>query len=302
MSRALQYYLLLAVFYVALIMLLPASTITMHKYHLSGLEYKVVRFAIALPALAVWLAAFAGYAKLKEYAHAIRKTPEGIYFDQLANGCAWLAWSLPVGTIIPAILNALADDRAVFHPAAIIVSNYIGLILPLIGFSVIANASRGLVGNVKAKLGLANGRAIVLGFLVMGVLYCFLTFSRLDFTSLGSADNPYFLPAWLIVVTMTVPYLYAWFMGILAAYEITLFSKHVQGVLYRQALGLVVGGLLAVIFGSVALQYMMSAEPRVGHLVFSYKLVLVSVFRIVEGAGFILLALGATRLKKIEEV
>lgn len=301
-SRALQQYVSLAILYTVLIFILPANSVTEQLYHFSVFEYRVVMFAIALPSLLVWLAAFIGYAKLREYAFAIRKTPEGIYFDQLAEGCMWLAWSLPISTIVPALLNAVANRHPGFHSSAIIISNYTSLILPLIGFSMIASASRGLLGNVKTKLSLANARLIILGFLILGVLYCFLTFSRFDLNSLGSTDNPYFLPAWLMVVTVTVPYLYAWFMGILAVYEITLFSKQVRGVLYRQALGLLVGGLLAVILSSVALQYINSVEPRVGHLVLNYKIVLVSLFRIIGGAGFILLAVGASRLKKIEEV
>jgi hypothetical protein len=302
MSRALQQYALLAVSYVLLILLLPASAATMREYNLAAFEYRVILLALALPSLLIWLAAFIGYAKLRLYARSIRKTPEGIYFDQLAEGCTWLAWSLPVSTIIPTILNTIANAHPGFHATSIILSNYVSLILPLIGFSVIASASRGLLSNVRAKLSLADARLIIIGFLILGVLYCFLTFSHFNLNSLGSTDNPYFLPAWLMVITVIVPYLYAWFMGILAAYELTLFSKHVRGVLYRQALGFVVGGLLAVILSSVALQYINSVEPRVGHLVFSYKLVLVLIFRIIGGGGFILLALGANRLQKIEEV
>jgi hypothetical protein len=301
-SLALQRYILLTVFYILLIFLLPASTITMRDYQLSAFEYRIVVFAVALPAVLVWLAAFIGYAKLREYAYAIRKTPEGIYFDQLAEGCTWLAWSLPVSTIIPTLLNAIANQHPGFHASAIIISNYLSLILPLIGFSMIASASRGLLGNVKVKLSLANARVIIVAFLILGVLYCFLTFSHFDLSSLSSTHNPYFLPAWLMVITVTIPYLYAWFMGILGVYEITLFSKHVRGILYRQALIFVVGGLLAVILSSVALQYINSVEPRVGHLVFNYRLVLVSLFRIIGGAGFVLLTLGASRLQKIEEV
>jgi hypothetical protein len=301
-SRALQQYALFAVLYVALIFLLPPNTITERIYHLTGFEYRVVMFAIALPSLLVWLAAFIGYSRLRLYARSIRKTPEGIYFDQLAEGCTWLAWSLPVSTIVPTVLNVIANKHPGFHSSAIIISNYISLILPLIGFSVIANASRGLLGTTKTRLSLANARAIIISFLILGVLYCFLTFSHFDLTSLGSSDNPYFLPAWLMVITVVVPYLYAWFMGILAAYEITLFSKNVQGVLYRRALGFVAGGLLAVILSSVALQYINGVEPRVGHLVLNYKIVLVSLFRIIGGGGFLMLAIGANRLKKIEEV
>lgn len=302
MSRALQHYLLLAVLYTLLIFVLPPSQETQAAYHLSTFAYHIAAFAVALPSLAVWLAAFIGYAQLRKYARLIRKTPEGIYFDQLAEGCTWLAWSLPIGTIIPVILNSLADKHPAFHAADIIISNYVMLIFPLIGFSVIASASRGLLATVKVKLTLVNARVILVGFLLIGVLYCFFTFRRFDLTSLGSTNNPYFLPIWLMVLTVTVPYLYAWFMGILAVLEITLYSRHVRGVLYRQPMSLLVGGLLAVILSSVAMQYIGSIEPRVGHLVFDSKLALTLLFRIIGGGGFILLALGASQLKKIEEV
>jgi hypothetical protein len=301
-SRALQHYAWLATLYIALVFLLPANAATSHEYNLSGLAYRVVAFSVALPTLAVWLAAFIGYAKLREYASSIRKTPEGIYFDQLAAGCMWLAWSLPVGTIIPAVLDAVADHHQGFHSSSIIISNYVSLIMPLVAFSVIAGASRGLLGTVKVKLSLVNARLIIAGFMLLGVLYCFFTFRSLDLASLSSSNNPYFLPIWLMVVTVTVPYLYAWFMGILATFEITLFRQHVRGVLYKQPLGLLVGGLLAVILSSVALQYIAAVEPRVGHLVLDYKLALTLSFRVIGGSGFALMALGAARLQKIEEV
>ena len=299
---AVKHYLWVALIYTVLIFILTASAATRQEYHLSALEYHVISFAVAIPTLLVWLAAFIGYAKVREYAWSVRKTPEGIYFDELAGGVTWLAWSLPVGTIIPTVLNAIANNHPAFHNASIILSNYLNLILALIAFSVIAGASRGLLGSVKMKLSLSSARFLIMGFLLLGVLYCFFTFRRLDLSSLGSADNPYFLPVWLMVISVIVPYLYAWFMGLLASFELTIFSRQVRGVLYRQPLAMLVGGLLTVIFSLVALQYIASVEPRVGHLVFNYKLALTLLFRLIGGGGFVLLALGANRLRKIEEV
>lgn len=301
-SRALQHYIWLAIFYVALIFLLPANNATRHTYNFSAIEYHVVSFIVALPVLAVWLAAFIGYAQLRAYAASIRKTPEGIYFDQLAEGVTWLAWSLPVSVIVPYVLNAIANSHPGFHASARIISDYIVLILPLIAFSVIAAASRGLLATVKIKLTLVNARLIIIGFLLLGVLYCFFTFRHFDLTSLGSSQNPYFLPVWLMVLTITIPYLYAWFLGILAAFELTLFRRHVRGVLYRQPLGLVVGGLLTVILSSVALQYIAGVAPGVGHLLLNFRLMFIMLFRVIGGGGFVLIALGANRLRKIEEV
>lgn len=301
-TRALQHFAWVAAFYVLLSLLLPASEATRQAYGLTTFEYHVVALLVAFPTLMVWLAAFIGYSQLRGYARAVRKTPEGIYFDQLAGGITWLAWSLPVSVIVPLVFNSIADNGRNFHAGSIIVSNYMTLILPLVAFSVIAGASRGLLATVKVKLTLTNARFIIAAFLLLGVLYCFATFRHFDLTSLGSTQNPYFLPLWFMVVTVTVPYLYAWFMGILAAFEITLFSRSVKGVLYKRPLGLLAAGLLLVILSSVAQQYTASVEPRLSHLVLDYRLVLTLLFRLITGGGFILIALGARRLQKIEEV
>ncbi len=301
-KRALRHYTWLAALYVSIALFLPASISTRSAYGLSAFEYHVVFALVAFPTLLVWLAAFVGYALLRAYARSIRNTPEGIYFDQLAGGVTWLAWSLPVGVIANLLLNFLSEHNPGLHAASIIIINYINLILPLVAFSVIANASRGLLGTLKVKITLASARVIIAGFLLLGVLYCFSTFRHFDLSSLGSTNNTYFLPVWLIVLTVTVPYLYAWFMGILAAFEIILFRRNVKGVLYQRPLGMMVGGLLLVIASSVAHQYTVSALPHLNHLVLDYRLVLTLLFRALSGAGFVLIAIGAHRLQKIEEV
>lgn len=301
-TRALQRAILLAFVYISLVFLLPPSKATMQAYHLSTLEYRAILLSVMLPSLVAWLAAFIGYAKLREYVYSIRKTPEGSYFDKLATGSAWLAWSLPLPAILSLLLNAIANRWPAFYPSSIIASNYLNLFLPLIAFSIIGTATRGLVNRAELKFSLASIRIIMLLFLAAGVLYCYLTFQRFDLTSLSSTHNPYYLPVWLMVLSVIIPYLYAWFVGLLAAYEITLLSSQTKGVLYRRALRLLVAGLITIIVSSIALQYMNGLEPRVGHLVISYQLVLSSIFRVIGGGGFVLLAIGATRLKKIEEV
>ncbi len=301
--HTLRQYLLLALLYVGAIFILPPNSLALKTYNLSSFEYHCALVIIALPSLAIWLTAFIGYSKLQEYARLIKNTPEGPHFFELARGCGWLAWGLPLTTIAPFVLNATANHWHNFHPTAIIISNYLTLVVPLVAFSIIASASRGLMNtNPKAKFNQTSARLITLGFLTAGVLYCYLIFRQLDLRSIGSTSNPYFLPAWLMIMTITVPYLYAWFTGLLATYELGIFRKQAKGVLYRQALRFLIGGLVAVILSSIALQYLNSVVPRVGYLVIDYRLVLTSCFRIIGGAGFVLLTIGALRLKRIEEV
>ncbi len=297
-----QRYLAVAVLYILLIFILPANTTVMREHSFSAIQYKVLVFAIALPSLMAWLAAFVGYARLQEYAKSVSNTPEGSSFQQLAKGCTWLAWSLPAPIILSFLLNAYANTHPDFRPASVIIGNYVNLLFPLVALTFIGVASRALTTSASLTFSVSRARSIIIAFIVAGLLYCYFTFQQFDLTSLASTNNPYYLPLGLMVLTVIIPYLYAWFIGLLAAFEIATFSKNVKGVLYRQALRMLVLGLVAVVVSSVALQYINTISPRATFIVLDSKLVFVSVFRVLTGVGFVLIALGANRLKKIEEV
>jgi hypothetical protein len=295
-------YCLLALAYILLVFLLPVSPETIHKYNLTTGNYHVLLLLVSLPLLFVWFAAFLSWSMLSSYADSLKSSRESDNFRSLASGCGWLAWSMPVAGIVGLVLNAIAYKSPGFHPAAVILTNYAGLILPLVAFTIINNAARGLFTSAKLNYRLNSSRALAFFFVCLGVVYCFLTFRHFNLASLGSSDNPYFLPIWLMVLTVTIPYLYAWFVGILAAYEINLYSKAIKGVFYRQALRLLVVGLIMVIASLIALQYINNVLPHSGYFILDYKLVTVVIFRILTGIGFGLMALGALRLRKIEEI
>lgn len=301
-NRPLVAFAILTFFYTALIFTLPANRTTMETYNLTPLGYRIVYFSLILPSLAAWFAAFMGYARLREYAGSIRKTAEGPHFATLATGATWLAWSLPLGAILSVVLAGISNSWHGFLPAAAIISIYANLILALAAFSIIGGAARGLLSQAKLHFDNQANHFIMLLFVLAGVFYCFLTFRWFDLSNPGSTDNPYFMPIWLTLLTVSIPYLYAWFVGLLAAYEITLFSKNVRGVLYKHALRYLVAGLVVVIGSSVALQYINTADPRFGKIIFDERLLLAIIFSLLRALGFILLIVGALRLKKIEEV
>ncbi len=301
-SRTLQPAILSVILYVILIFILPTNAISIRDYHLSAFEYRVILFAVALPTMATWVLAFIGYIKLRQYVDTIRKVPEGKDFGELARGYAWLAWSLPISVTLNLLLSASVNEWPHLLSASVILRNYVNLILPLIAFTIIGTASRGLVNRAKLAFSSGTVRSIMLLFLAAGVLYCFLTFQHFDLGSLNSTNNPYYMPLWLMVLTVIIPNLYAWFIGLLAAYEITLYSQRSEGVLYRSALRMLSIGLVVIIVSFVAIQFITSVTPGVGRLVLGYRLVLTLMFRIVGAIGFVLVALGAHRLKKIEEI
>lgn len=302
MARALPSCFILVIINILLIFILPANQAAMDAYHFSSFEYRIITFALSIPSFLVWMAAFISYAKLSDYASSIQGTPEGKYFNKLAKGGLWLAWSLPLSKIFSTILSSITNEWPGFHDASIIISNYFSLILPLVAFVLIGSAARGLVNQHKLKLGSAATSGIVTTFIIAGVSYCYFVFSHFDIDSLTDTRNGYYLPVWLMLVSIMIPYLFMWFIGLLAAFDFALLGTKIKGHLYKRALGYLVTGLFIVLVGSIAIQYTSNVQPRVGYLHLDARLALTFVFRIVQGLGFGLIAVGAVKLKKIEEV
>ena len=271
-------------------------------YHLTPEAYHVLLSALTMPSLTVWLVAFLAYGKLYEYVDLINDSTESIGFARMARGIKWLAWSLPLSSIVSLVAFAIMNTSSGCHTIGIVANNYLTLILPLIGYSLIGSGGRSLMAQAKLSFSVSDAQSIMLSFIGGGVLYCYLTFRQLSSIRLSSTHNPYALPVWLVVVSIIIPYLYAWFVGVLAALEINTYSKRVRGLLYRQPLRLLVMGLTIVIASSIALQFLGTVVPATGHILLNYHLTFRFLFRAASGLGFLLITLGVLRLKKIEEV
>lgn len=296
------YYGFLAVLYLLLELILPANKIVLHEYRLNTLQYHILLFLVAIPVIALWFMAFYGYSRLDHYAKSIASTPEGPAFEGLAKGLLWLAWGIPIPSIVSLILNSIANSYSGFHSTAIVVANYLTLLVPLTAFSILAIGTRQLRGNITFKESILYARPVLLVFIVFAIFYCYLVLKHLLSHGLGSANNPYYLPVWILSITVTIPYLYAWFIGLLAAYDIAAFGRLAPGLLYRQPLQTLAIGLVAVIASLIVLQYINSVVPRTGHLSLDYALASSYLVRIIAALGYVLIALGAERLIKIEEV
>jgi hypothetical protein len=302
LAKALRSYGIFVTLYLLLVFFLPANKMAQHDYHLSSAAYHVLLFVVVLPLVGIWFGAYYSYARLSQYSDAIAKTPEGRSFKNITKGFTWLAWGSAIVAIVSIVFNAIANEHPGFRAASIIVANYAGLLVPLVGYSFISSGARGL--NVRAKLSITDKSAnfLIMAFMLLGVAYCFVTFRFLDLHTLSSTNNPFFLPVWLIIVTVMIPFLYTWFIGFLAAYEIYLYSRHVDGLLYRQAMRLLSFGVIAVIASSITIQYLRAAMPRVGHLSLNTTLIIINISYVFMAIGYIVLCLGARQLRKIEEV
>ncbi|HSW37112.1 MAG TPA: hypothetical protein VLG37_01945 [Candidatus Saccharimonadales bacterium] len=297
-----NFYVVLAILYVILTLLLPSSHATRQTYHLSSLQYHVLLLLVILPVLLIWFAAFYGYAKLQEYAHLIQDTTEGPDYQRIASGVKWLAWGIPIPSFVSLVLNAITDSHPGFRSPSIIVSIYLNLLIPLVAFTLISTGTRGLLDKARIRLRANEIKLTILAFVVIGVGFCYLIFQHLDLRYANSARNPYYLPLWLVITTITIPYLYTWMIGLLSCYEMHLIAKQTKGVLYQKAIRRLSVGLVSIIGTSIALQYLRSLMPRSGYLALGVALIMTYLVLVLAAIGYALIAYGAKKLKKIEEV
>lgn len=299
---SIRYYFFWIILYLSLVLLLPANKIVMSNYNLSSGQYHMLLLFVVLPYIGIWFAAFHGYGTIRKYSNLIRNTPEGPNFQTLSNGFTWLAWSLPIAAVSSLLQNSYANSNAGFGGASIIVNDYLALLLPLIGFILIRKSSHRLLSAAKLSINKSVASMIGAGFAVLGVAYCYLTYRHLDLSSISNTNNPYNLPNWLVLTSLTIPFLASWFIGLIAAFEIFIYSKASTGLLYRRALMLLAFGVLAVIISLVVLEYLTVVSPHRGFLSLNYQLVITYAIRIFSAIGYVLIVVGAHRLKRIEEV
>lgn len=298
-DRTLLYYGILAVLYLVLSLVLPTNHAAEASYHLSSVEYHVILFFIVFPFILIWLVAFYGYSTIKSYAAIIEDTSEGIPMAHISNSLMWLAWGLPIPAVIGLVLGSVANGHPGFFSASVILTNYANLVIPVIAFHILSTGSRLWTEKENIRLSIGSTKLLVFLFVVVGSLYCYQIFHNV----IGMPNDPYHLPHWLLLTTIVIPYLYAWFMGFLAAYEIWQVSNHAKGLLYQQAVRYVARGVVVTVASFIILQYYRTAIiPKTGHFSLGYVLLVTYMMLIIIALGYGLLAYGARKLKKIEEV
>lgn len=291
-------FVILAVLYILLVIVLPYDQVTSRLYHLTDTQYRIFLTLISVPVVLTWFAAFYGQASLDSYASRIKRTAEGNAYKRLSYGLQWLAWGTPIIAITSAVLGGIASGNPEFFHAAVIIKHYL---IILVGFAAAAYLSYGsskLLNLLRGKPAIISVRALLLFYVILAVVFVSNVWSALQ----SHNNSPYFLPHWLIFVTVVVPVLYGWFMALLAVYELLIYSKHAKGLLYKRSLLLLYNGIALVVGSAGFLEYLLLQGYRLRVIVLDLQFIIGYIALLLYALGFILLATGAQRLKRIEEV
>lgn len=290
-------FVLLAAIYTACTFSTPTPLKTLHQYHITAGTVRIIDLCILLPLFAIWGTAFYGYQQLSNYTDLIKKNRDGQAMNKISWGLLFLALWLPVSGTFSAVMKYVMAHSGASSSPLLISYNYVALVLPFVGFLCIAYGARGLSEISKQR---PSQRATnVLAFLVIGIG---VLYSRLISTTSNRLSVPYHLSASLVLATLAVPYIFMWFQGLLATYEIYNYRRKVEGILYGKSVALLAYGLGALLFTSILIQCLTTLSYRLTPLSLNWILVVIYVLLIILALSFALIAWGAKRLKKIEEV
>ncbi len=305
MKRMIFYfYLPLIAWYVFMLIIFPVDQATIARRGLSPIEARVFSLSVAVPLIVIWLIAHYGSWYLSEHGRSIKKYPDGLPLMKLGTAMQLLALYLPIRTVIKITCNYLAQ----LWPSILSVTNiaitYINLVIPLVAFILISQAAHDLGKLAKVRASLRSIYILSLAFIGLGVLYCYAVF-----TVTGSIPPTNWLittmepiPLPIRIVTVIIPYLFMWAIGLISVFKIYLYQQQVEGLIYRQSLKLLSAGLAAVILTSIALQFIIAVAPSIQNLPFGAILTLAYGCIMLLGAAFFTIALGVGRLRKLEEV
>lgn len=294
---------ILVAIYAILVLTLPVNKLILAYYHISLVGLRFIELTYIIPQILTWSLALYGFLRITRYAKTIDQYKDGRQMKIIGLGIGIYAFSAPSINIISSVLNAIARNHIHFIPTATIISNYLSLLLPLTAFILIGIGISGLLSSIKARVSYIE--SLILGFLfvVISSCYSYLVFHKLPHTlNLGVAAKPiYYLPNWLVLFTLVIPYLFVWFIGGLAILHIRAYKQKVKGVIYKSSLLYFEIGITFIVISYIVLEYLTTVSSKLLTLKLLPLLLIIYPLLALVGFGYLCIALGAKKLQKIEE-
>ena len=289
----------LVLFYLLFVLLTPIDGATVRRFHANEMQIRMLGFSISVIISAVWLFAMYGSVRFKSYAESIKKSKEGPGFERIAMGLMILAISLPLNGIVTNVLRALALSNPDLAYLPSLARSYLPLIYQMISFVIISRGAAMLLDTLRPKVIKTENHWTAL---VLVVCACLFTWVALARPFGGTVESVYYMPTWVALITIIIPQIFVWYLGIHSAYQLYLYRKRTHGLLYRRVLSYLVSGIVTVTLVAIMLQVMVILGDKIARLNFTPTLIIVYVFIAFYAVGYGLIAWSARTLKKIEEV
>jgi hypothetical protein len=292
-------FLLLAVLiatYTAITLLSPPDPKILEQYSLSVFQIRLLLLTIIFPLACIWTIGFVGFTRVANYSAVICKSKEAPAFRNLTYGLAVLAFGSPILSIANSLLDNLGTRNPSLHGFSTIVINYLQLVFALVAYYLLYMGARELKKLAGKEFPRRKYLIIAGGVLLLAIVYCFFALTDPEHN-----DSIYFLPDWLVVASIVLPYVYSWYLGLRTAVYIHFYQAKQGGILYRQAFSYMAIGIGIVVTSSIFTQ-LITAIGFATELNLRPLLVIVYALLAFIATGYVLIAVGANKLRRIEEV
>lgn len=289
--------------YLILTFAIPPDPRALALYKTTANALRLKSLPLTVSIIVIWSLAFYGFAQFKEYARKIRKSADGKALNDIANGLGVLALTMPITSMLSSLSSYYVRSHPEFLQTSILIRSYLSLVIYLVTFWLVAKGAKKLLKIVKHELEIGDQVISLFAFVLAGGLYAFLAVK-----SLQAPPSP--RPSGLLdvlstpvaLLTVILPYLLIWLTGIWAVSKISLYHLLVQGTIYRKALSNLSAGLALIVVTSVLVQGLGTVSTTLLKLSLNQLFLLIYGLLAVIGAGFVIIALGAKKLSKLEEV
>jgi hypothetical protein len=297
--NAKQYYGVLVLFvliYLGISFTTPIDQETLDRFSITPLQLRLLSLVFIVPLTLIWTAAFYGFIQTATYVQKIKKDADGRAFLHIANGLMVLAMSLPISTILSSTMRYIASIDSQFVTVGALVNRYTTILFSLVAFYLLRKGAKKLQAVAHVKQYSSSYLIPLVISIALGCVYIFVMVRDPD------SETIHHVPVSVAIATVILPYVFVWFLGLRAAQLLYAYQQHVAGELYQQALRFLAFGVFFVIVSSVLFQglsYITSAFENAA------LLPLIGIVYLLLGTialGYVLIARGASKLKKIEEV
>lgn len=289
--------------YLIALLTIPADASVLKKYDLSPFQARALGLSIALPLIAVWSLALGGLRRITRYALKIQKQNEGPGFMLISQGLGVLVLGQPLSSFVSTSLNYVARENPSLTAASQIIINYLSLLVISVGFYIIARGTHQLLlkSDKKSESSPIFWRVFLI---IFSVIFVYVTFTNPARTVVvpGVQKAVYYLPDWLIATTIVIPYIVTWYLGLIAVYQLYAYSRLTKGILYKQALRLISHGLGFIIVGSILIRFVSRLNFFFNDAELKILLTVIYLIVVSISVGYIYIAVGAKKLKRIEDV
>ncbi|HSX02565.1 MAG TPA: hypothetical protein VLI05_04625 [Candidatus Saccharimonadia bacterium] len=278
---------------------------TSSAIHLEPIQLMLLRLTLTIPYLITWVLGVYGLTLLDDYLRS--KATAGREFAPLMAGLRRGLWWVVIGLVVSAIIGSLRPyfTEPISKPVITIITNYLYVFPLLIGVWEIFRGIEQLKAayrKIMAQSPLSDAIIKTIIILVIGAFYVFLVFTnpnrQVPQSNLILAS--YYLPDWLIVLTIIVPVFVTWWLGFSVAFTLNDLLPYLSSTDYFKSLTRVMYGLWAIIFSSILLQSVLSlGAARLVTIGLGALLLVLFAFILLQGFGFLLLALGIKRLRTV---